>query len=220
MEGIKIIALDLDGTLLDTLADLTDATNYTLRYYGFPEKTEAEMRVIIGSGARYQLATAMGERAKDLDMDQVLGYYRPYYDAHSLDKTGPYPGVVKAIDKIKGKHPVGIVSNKPHPVVKELCANFFPGIYALGEDPALPRKPAPDMVKKAMADLGVDRCIYVGDTQIDVETAKNAGVPCLCVLWGFRDRDVLEEAGARYLCDDSEMLPQLIEKIIGEMYGK
>lgn len=209
------ILFDLDGTLLDTLQDLTDATNHTLRHYGKAEKTAAEMRYIIGSGAYFQLQAAMDGRLEGLDMEEVYAYYRAYYDVHSLDKTCPYPGVVDALNTLAKKHPVGIVSNKPHAVVAELCRQFFPGVYALGEQAALrPRKPAPDMVQKALADLGADRCVYVGDTQIDVDTARNANALCLCVLWGFRDRDQLEAAGATHFCADAAQLISAIEKIM------
>ena len=111
---------------------------------------------------------------------------------------------------------MAIVSNKPDSAVKPLCGQYFPGIYALGERSDCPRKPAPDMVYKAMADIGVETCIYVGDSEVDVETAQNAGVKCLSVLWGFRDRDVIEQAGGKYFCEETS---QLIEKIEDLIHG-
>jgi len=208
------ILFDLDGTLLDTLEDLTDATNYTLRHYHKPERKIEEMRKIIGSGALFQITTALNGDDKDLDMQEVLKFYRAYYDTHSRVKTRPYAGVLEALSVLKEKYPIGIVSNKPDVVVKELCADFFPGIYALGECMEIrPKKPAPDMLCKAMSDLGIDRCIYVGDTEIDVETARNTGVPCLCVLWGFRDPDELEQAGGKTFCRHPEDLPQIIAEM-------
>lgn len=214
------ILFDLDGTLLDTLGDLTDATNHTLRHYGRGEKTPAEMRYIIGSGAYFQLLTAMEGDPGDLDMEEVYAFYRAYYDAHATDKTCPYPGVVAALRELAKNHPVGVVSNKPHPVVRELCERFFPGFYALGEQAELrPRKPAPQMVQKALADLGADRCIYVGDTEIDVETAKNVNATGLCVLWGFRDRDQLEAVGGTHFCQEPSHLPAAIQHITEEYYG-
>lgn len=209
------ILFDLDGTLLDTLQDLTDATNVTLRHFGAPEKTAAQMRYIIGSGAFFQLQEALGEWANGLDIQEVYTYYRAYYAAHALDKTAPYPGVVEALTRLQKKYPVGIVSNKPHPVVADLAARFFPGVYALGEQAQLrPRKPEPQMVRKAMADLGVDQIVYVGDTQIDVATANNVDAPCLCVLWGFRDQDQLEAVGAKHFCKDPACLVQAIEELM------
>lgn len=209
------ILFDLDGTLLDTLQDLTDATNYTLRHYGRPEKTAAQMRYIIGTGAYFQLYTAMDNNTQGLDMEEVYAFYRAYYDAHATDKTRPYPGIPEALKALGGKYAVGIVSNKPHAVVTELRDRFFPGIYALGEQAELrPRKPEPQMVQKALSDLGADRCVYVGDTQIDVATAQNANAPCLCVLWGFRDKDQLEEVGAQHFCTDAAQLPSAIQSLI------
>ena len=206
------ILFDLDGTLLDTLGDLTDATNYTLRHFGRPQRTAQEMRRIIGSGARTQMIRAMGEEPEN--MEQVLSFYRAYYDTHSLIKTAPYPGVVEALEELKKEHPIAIVSNKPHAVVEPLCAHFFPGIYALGEDPSVPKKPAPDMVRLALQKLGADRCIYVGDTEVDVQTAQNAGAKCLCVLWGFRDREDL--AGATDYCENTNHLAQKVRQMAGE----
>ena len=211
------VLFDLDGTLLDTLGDLTDATNYTLRHFGKPEKTEREIRRIIGNGTLALLTDAMEGKHDHLDMDEVLTFYRAYYDAHSRIKTGPYEGVVEAIRQIRERYPVAIVSNKPDPVVKALCADFFPGIYALGEDPSVPKKPAPDMVQKALADLGARRCVYIGDTEVDVATAKNAGAPCLCVLWGFRDKEDMLAAGGEHFCETPQ---QLVEKIEELIHGK
>lgn len=108
---------------------------------------------------------------------------------------------------------MAIVSNKPDVAVKTLCAQHFPGIYALGEAPDCPRKPAPDMVFKAMKAIGVEACIYVGDSEVDIRTARNAGVPCVSVLWGFRDREVLEAEGGRYFCEDANELPALLAEI-------
>ena len=115
--------------------------------------------------------------------------------------------------QLKENYPIAIVSNKPDSAVKALCRDYFPGIYALGEAPDCPRKPAPDMVFKAMAAIGVDRCLYIGDSEVDVLTANNAGFPCLSVLWGFRDKEDMEKAGARYFCDDTRKLVEAIEDL-------
>lgn len=208
------ILFDLDGTLLDTLQDLTDATNYTLRHFGLPEHTTESMRRILGNGALYQLTISRPEGATEPDPNEMLKVYLPYYEANSKNKTKPYDGIPEALAEVAKKYPVAIVSNKPDSAVKLLCADYFPGYYALGQSDECPRKPAPDMVYKAMKDMGVDSCIFVGDSEVDVFTANNAGVPCLTVLWGFRDRDMLEENGAKYFCDDTAKLLSCIEEIV------
>ena len=204
------IIFDLDGTLLDTLEDLKDATNYALRQYGCPERSLDEVRSFVGTGAANLIRYALPGREEDPPLEQVLATYQAYYRAHCQVKTGPYPGILAALEQIRQKYPVAVVSNKPDIAVKPLCRQYFGDVFALGETADCPRKPAPDMVYKAMKALGVDRCIYVGDSEVDVVTAKNAGVKCLSVLWGFRDRPCLAAAGAEYFCENaSELLPML-----------
>ena len=140
-------------------------------------------------------------------------YFWDYYSVHCQDKTKPYPGITDVLDVLK-HYPMAIVSNKPDSAVKELCSHWFPGIYALGETADCPRKPAPDMVHKVMKTIGADRCIYVGDSEVDVETARNAGVPCLSVLWGFRDLDTLKEAGATHFCETPADLLKILKEMI------
>ena len=207
------LLFDLDGTLLNTLEDLRDATNAALRHFGCPERTLEEIRTFVGNGARNQIRLSLPGRADDPDLDAVLEWYKAYYADHCQIKTAPYPGVPELLETLKGEWPMAIVSNKPDIAVKTLCAEHFPGIYALGEAPDCPRKPAPDMVYKAMAAIGVERCIYIGDSEVDIRTAKNAGVPCVSVLWGFRDRCVLENEGGRYFCSEARELPELTEQI-------
>ncbi len=207
------ILFDLDGTLLNTLEDLRDATNATLRHFGRPERTLEELRTFVGNGARNQLRLSLSGRDDDPDLDAALEWYKAYYAAHCQIKTAPYPGVPELLDALKGEWPMAIVSNKPDVAVKTLCAQYFPGIYALGEAPDCPRKPAPDMVFKAMKAIGVESCIYVGDSEVDIRTARNAGVSCVSVLWGLRDREVLEDEGGRYFCAEAEKLPALLEEI-------
>lgn len=214
------ILFDLDGTLLDTLEDLTDATNYALRHFGCPERTVSEIRSFVGNGALRQMTLALPGTSNDPSPEKLLAVYKPYYESHCQIKTAPYPGVSATLTAVAQRYPVAIVSNKPDAAVKALCAEHFPGIYALGETPDCPRKPAPDMVHKAMAQMGVDACVYVGDSEVDILTAKNAGVPCLSVLWGFRDKAQLETAGGEYFCENAESLPKMVDKIIGEHNGK
>ena len=207
------ILFDLDGTLLDTLADLTDATNYALGVHGYPQRSIAEIRRFVGNGAANQMRLSVPEGA---DYQSVLATYKPYYDAHCQIKTAPYSGILEALEELKD-YPLAVVSNKPHSAVTVLAKQYFGDIYARGEQADCPRKPAPDMIKRTMADLGVDACVYVGDSEVDVRTARNAGVPCLSVLWGFRDREVLETEGAKYFCEAPKNLVNDIKKIIESM---
>ena len=207
------ILFDLDGTLLDTLGDLTDATNYALRQHGYPERSIGEIRRFVGNGAANQMRLSVPEGA---DYEPVLATYKPYYDAHCQIKTAPYPGVLEALEELKD-YPVAVVSNKPHSAVTVLAKQYFGDIYARGEKADCPRKPAPDMVLRTMQELGIEKCVYVGDSEVDVKTARNAGVPCLAVLWGFRDKEVLEAEGAEFFCDDPKNLVNDIKKIIESM---
>ena len=208
------ILWDLDGTLLDTLEDLTRGVNYAMDKMGYPRWTKGDVCGFVGNGARRLIERAIPEGA---DPDAVLAAFHEYYDVHCLDNTGPYPGIVKVLEELSGKYPMAIVSNKPHVAVVPLCGKYFPGIHARGESAECPRKPAPDMVLKTMADLGLERCVYVGDSEVDVLTAKNAGVPCLSVLWGFRNRQELEAAGADHFCEKTEDLAETLEAMIAEM---
>ena len=204
------IIFDLDGTLLSTLEDLTDAVNYTLRFYGCPERSMEEVRCFIGNGAAQLIRLSLPEGAKVPSVEQALKTYQDYYRQHSQDKTRPYDGILEALEQLKDRYPLAVVSNKPDVAVKPLCKDYFGDIYALGEREDCPRKPAPDMLFQAMKALGVETCIYVGDSDVDVITAKNAGVPCLSVLWGFRDRDCIEEAGGKHFCSDPKDLAKTL----------
>lgn len=208
------ILFDLDGTLLDTLEDLLDATNYALKAHGYPQRTLPELRRFVGNGAYNQMRLSVPEGTAPEDIQKVLDTYKPYYTAHCQVKTKPYAGVLEQLSKLGEAYPIAIVSNKPDSAVKALCADYFPGIYALGEASGCPRKPAPDMVYQAMKAIGAESCIYVGDSEVDVATAKNAGVPCVSVLWGFRDREDMEAAGGRIFCEKTEDLAGIIQNIL------
>ena len=208
------ILFDLDGTLLDTLEDLQDATNHVLQMFGCPERSKEAVRRAVGNGAANQLRCCFPEGTDESTLQKALAAYKPYYTEHCQIKTAPYAGILEPLKKLQEKYPVAIVSNKPDSAVKALCADYFPGLYALGESDACPRKPAADMVFAAMKTLGIDQCIYVGDSEVDVLTAKNAGMPCLCVLWGFRDKEELEAAGGVHFCETTDMLPDKIEEMI------
>lgn len=208
------ILFDLDGTLLDTLEDLKDSVNYALSQYGCPPRNLAEIREFIGNGAKKLIERSLPGKGNDPDVEEVLATYQAYYKTHSQIKTKPYPGILEALAQLSAQYPVAIVSNKPDAATKLLCKEFFGDIYARGESTDCPRKPAPDMLQKAMEAIGVDSCIYVGDSEVDVLTAKNLGVKCLSVLWGFRDREELEQAGNQYFCADPRDLPAQLKQMM------
>lgn len=209
-----LILFDLDGTLLDSLGDLTDSTNHILAQYGCPLRTMDEIRSFVGNGAEVLIRLALPGKENDPPVAEALAAYKAHYATHSRIKTKPYDGILEAIAEISKKHPVAIVSNKPDESTKILAKELFGGMPAWGESADCQRKPAPDMLYKAMQELGADTCIYVGDSEVDVETARNAGVKCLSVLWGFRDKQVLIDAGAKYFCEDPKDMAAMIEEMI------
>lgn len=212
------VIFDLDGTLLDTLADLRDAVNYALAQFGCPPRSLTQVRQFVGNGAELLIRRALPGSGTDPEPEAVLAVFRAYYNAHCQVKTQPYPGIPQVLAALGENYPLAVVSNKPDSAVKLLCRDYFPGLYARGEGADCPRKPAPDMVWAAMEALGVDRCIYVGDSEVDVATAKNAGVPCLSVLWGFRNRRDLEVAGAVSFCEAPASLPGDIAKMEEQLW--
>ena len=201
------ILFDLDGTLLDTLEDLYISINYVLKTQGYPARTRQEVRHFVGNGAYRLMEQAIPAGA---DVDKALEAFLEHYNATCNDGfTAPYPGIPQALEALKN-YPMAVVSNKPDEAVKSLCEKYFPGIPALGVTAEIPRKPAPDMVFKTLELLGVDTCIYVGDSEVDVLTAKAANVPCLSVLWGFRDKEEIEAVGGSHFCAKTEDLPAAI----------
>lgn len=207
------ILFDLDGTLLNTLDDLMDAVNHTMEVFGYPRHSREEVRRFVGNGAGQLLRLSVPQGQ---DWQAPLEEFQQFYKAHCQVKTAPYPGIPEALAAL-GNHPIAIVSNKPDAAVKKLCAQYFPGIYAQGEQPGCPRKPSPDMVRIAMEHIGVDRCVYVGDSEVDVLTAHNAAVPCLSVLWGFRDRVEIQAAGESRFCETPAQMPAMLEEMMKEL---
>ena len=209
------ILFDLDGTLLSTLEDLTDSVNYTMIHFGCPERTLDEVRSFVGNGAERLIALSLPGLDSDPDVKEALAFYQAYYAEHSQIKTRPYDGILEALEEIKKEFPIAVVSNKPDRATKPLCKKYFgEDVFALGESEACPRKPAPDMVWQGMKAIGVERCIYVGDSEVDVITAKNAGVKCLSVLWGFRDRKTIQEAGGEYFCENPRDMLKILKEMI------
>lgn len=205
------LIFDLDGTLLDTLEDLKDSVNFALSGFGCPERSLEEVRAFVGNGAELLMRRALPEGFSGFS--EAFAAFKTHYAANCRNKTAPYPGILEALEALGQRYRLAIVSNKPHFAVKELCADMFPGIPAWGEQPGIPRKPEPDMLRHAMDALGANSCIYIGDSEVDVLTAKNAGVKCLSVTWGFRDEQALIEAGAKHFCSSPRDLEQAIERM-------
>ena len=205
---------DLDGTLLDTLGDLAASVNFALRTHGMPEHSLDDVRRFVGNGVRKLMERAVPDGADNPLFDEAFATFRQHYMAHSLDTTRPYEGIPEALEALKanGCH-LAVVSNKMMAATVELCRHFFPDTIevAIGEHEAegIRKKPAPDTVFAALRELGVekDRAVYVGDSDVDVQTAANSGLPCISVLWGFRDRDFLIQHGAKtFISAPSELL--------------
>ena len=197
----KTYIFDLDGTLLNTLGDLAASTNYALRHYGMPEHTIDDVRRFVGNGVGKLIERAIPEGLANPQYEDVLATFRKHYMLHSLDTTAPYPGIESLLHSLRSHGcNVAVVSNKFYNATVELCRHFFADTVevAIGERENIRRKPAPDTVFEAMRQLGVsgEDTVYVGDSDVDVATARNSGIPCISVLWGFRDRDFLIEHGA------------------------
>ena len=214
---MKAVLFDLDGTLLDTLADLANATNYSLEKLGFPRRTVKEIRHILGNGVVNLLTRSLPEGKEDA-IDEILPVYNEYYAAHAEVETRPYEGVLPMLDRLKEEgYGLAIISNKPDYAVQTLAKKYFPTIeFAVGEREGIRRKPHTDTIEEAIRLLGVDRSevLFVGDSEVDVETAINADIPCVAMTWGFRDRDELIECGAKYLADNADELYDWIHKLI------
>ena len=200
MEYTTII-WDLDGTLMDTLQDLWLSTNHALKVYGMKERTFEEVRSFVGNGVRKLIERAVPDGENNPQFEEVFAEFKRHYMVHCKDNTGLYPGIAATLRELKARGMrMAIVSNKLQAGVTELHREWFADTIevAIGEREGMARKPAPDMVETALRELGVgkENAVYIGDSDVDLATARNAGLPCISVLWGFRDRDFLERHGA------------------------
>ena len=211
----QAVLFDMDGTVLDTLDDLCDSINHSLAEFSLPNVSREHVRQCLGNGAAFLVSHSIpAGSSPELEAD-VLAFYKPWYDAHCLIKTAPYEGILPMMQSLKEQGlRLAIISNKPDRAVQELSDAFFPGLLELsvGESPSVRRKPAPDTVLTAASQIGlsVDQCVYVGDSEVDLETARNAGMDCISVTWGFRDEAQLIEAGASVLVRTPEELESLL----------
>lgn len=198
---VRAVVFDLDGTLLDTLEDLANATNWALRRNGMPERSLAEIRQFVGNGVRRLVERAVPMGTDDALFERTFDDFKRYYVNHCQERTCLYDGIPELLRELKEKgYKLAIVSNKLQAGVDELYERYFRDTVevALGEQPQWQRKPAPDMVLEALRRLGVtaDEAIYVGDSDVDMATARNSGLSCISVLWGFRDPEFLKAHGA------------------------
>ncbi len=213
--GIKMnyntVIFDLDGTLLNTLEDLTDSVNYALNKFGYPMRTLEEIRQFAGNGVRVLMNMSVPQGTSPKDTAECLEIFRKHYSANMQNKTRPYDGIYDLLKILKEKGcKLAIVSNKYDSAVKTLCKDYYHEFIqvAIGESQGVAKKPAPDSVYTALAELksSGEQAIYVGDSDVDVHTAHNTGLKCVGVTWGFRNRDILKAEGADFIIDKPEEL--------------
>lgn len=216
MKKYDTVIFDLDGTLLNTLEDLADSVNYSLALNGYPERTKEEVRKFVGNGIGKLIERAIPEGLMNPCFEKCLADFSAHYLTNMQNKTGPYEGILDLLDELNKKgYKLAIVSNKFDEAVKKLNNDYFAKYIeiAIGESKRIARKPAPDTVIKALNELNssADQSIYVGDSDVDVQTAKNANMDSIGVTWGFRDRDLLEREGADYIIDKPEEMIMILE---------
>jgi phosphoglycolate phosphatase len=216
MNKITTIIFDMDGTVLNTLDDLTDAVNHVFSQFDLPARSSEDYRKFFGNGIGYAMKCAAPEGTPDSLFDEMIPVFREYYDKHCLDKTRPYDGILELMSTLKEKgYKMAIVSNKIDSAVKELNDRFFSEYVAvaIGEKPGIKRKPAADTVLAALDELGASRseAVYIGDSEVDLQTARNSGLSCISVLWGFRDKNLLIENGATVFAKTPEDVLAILE---------
>lgn len=215
---INTIIFDLDGTLLNTLTDLANSVNYALEKYHLPTHSEDRVRQMVGNGVTVLMERAIPGGQSHPAFENCLRDFKEHYEIHKKDFTKPFPGIMEFLKEAhESGYKMAVVSNKFDLAVKGLCQDFFfPYIQtAIGESSTVAPKPAPDTALAAMKELQADarQCVYVGDSDVDIATAQNAGIPCISVSWGFRSREFLEEHGASILIDATQELPGAIQAL-------
>lgn len=215
--GYTAVIFDMDGTVLNTLEDLAGSVNAMRCHEGLEPVSIDQVRRSVGNGVAVLISKVLPGGRDYPRYAQATAFYRAYYESHCRIKTGPYPGILPMLEALQARGiALAVVSNKQDAAVKPLSRAFFGDRMAvsMGVDEAsgLRRKPYPDMVRAAMERLGKspEQCLYVGDSEVDVETARNAGLDCASVTWGFRDRGLLASLGPKYLIDRPEELLELV----------
>lgn len=213
----NIIILDLDGTLLNTLDDLANSTNFALAKFNYPQRTIEEIRNFVGNGVKLLIQRAIPNGSQNPDFEACLDLFKQNYSQNMYNKTAPYKGVENMLKELRKKGcKIAVVSNKFDAAVKELCTKYFPGLIdaAIGENEAggIKKKPAPDTVFKAIKELDgkISNAVYVGDSDVDIQTAKNCSIPCISVTWGFRSKEFLIQNGAEILINQPEEILNII----------
>lgn len=211
-----LVIFDLDGTILDTLEDLTDSVNYALTEYGYPMRTMEEVRSFVGNGLLNLMRKAIAPETKEEIIKEALDRQKAYYKIHCADKTKPYEGVIELLKALKNAGcKLAVVSNKADYAVQILCEQYFTDIFdiAAGEKENVRKKPAPDAVNAVMEQIQVkkENAVYIGDSEVDIETAKNAGLQAILVSWGFRTKEFLEEQGAETIVTTIDELESVLK---------
>lgn len=217
MSNLQAVIFDLDGTILDTLDDLTDSVNYALTKNGLASRTKDEIRSFVGNGVKNLLEKSAGYNADGTCMSQVRSDFKARYSEHNADKTKPYDGITGLLEELRASGiKTAVVSNKTDDAVKKLAEKYFPGMFdvVIGERIGVPRKPGPDSVNEALKTLGTtkEHAVYIGDSEVDVKTAENAELEFIAVTWGFRTRKELRNAGAVITVDDIEQLKKILKE--------
>ncbi len=215
MRRYTTVLFDLDGTLLNTLEDIRDSLNAVLRENGFPERSPEEVRHFLGNGSARLLERSLPQGRETENFDGLLRTYNERYLAHNMDKTVPYEGIMDMLRTLSAReYKLAVVSNKPDANVRALVRHFFGGLISvsIGDAPGRKRKPDPDSVNAALRELWSEpwEAVYVGDSEVDLATAKAAGIPCISAAWGFRTAETLREAGAKRIIPTPGELLQLV----------
>lgn len=200
---INTILFDLDGTILNTLTDITNALNYTFKKFNYKERSEKEVRSFLGNGAKVLVSKALPNLE---NLDEVLKFYMKHYESNGEIYTSAYDGILELLTELKGKYKLGVVSNKHQEAVENIINKYFPNIFdiVMGETKEIPKKPAPDMLNIAIQKLNTthEQTLFIGDSEVDIKTAQNAGVDVIAVAWGFRDKEELIDCRPNYLIDE------------------
>lgn len=216
--SIKAVLFDLDGTVLNTIDDLADSVNHALTTLGFPARTVSEVRAICGNGPRNLIRRCMPESANDKEFEKCLALFKEHYEINKANKTAPYDGIIDSLKELRANgYKLALVSNKHDDALSALNKCYFDELFdfSIGSSDEIPKKPAPDMVDIALNELSTskDEAVFIGDSEVDIQTANNAKLPCITVTWGFRDKELLINAGASIFIDAPSKLLDRIKAL-------